>query len=38
MRVCLVGCGAISRNHVPAILALEGISLVALCDKNVAKA
>jgi UDP-N-acetyl-2-amino-2-deoxyglucuronate dehydrogenase len=31
-RVALVGCGRISRNHVDAIAAVDGLTLAALCD------
>jgi UDP-N-acetyl-2-amino-2-deoxyglucuronate dehydrogenase len=31
-RVALIGCGRISRNHVEAIAATEGLQLVAVCD------
>ena len=38
MRVTLVGCGAISHNHLPAICEVPGAEIVALCDKNFAAA
>lgn len=36
--VALVGCGTIAPNHLKALLALENVKIVALCDKNVEKA
>lgn len=36
--VALVGCGRISRNHVEAIRHVEGLSLSAACDIDVARA
>lgn len=32
-RVCLVGCGVISENHLTALSALPSVTVVALCDK-----
>ena len=32
VRVALVGCGRISRNHFDAIARVEGITLSAVCD------
>jgi UDP-N-acetyl-2-amino-2-deoxyglucuronate dehydrogenase len=32
VRVALVGCGRISRNHFDAIARVEGLALVAVCD------
>lgn len=32
LRVALVGCGRIARNHVEAIAQVEGLRLVATCD------
>ena len=32
VRVALVGCGRISRNHFDAIARVEGLTLVAVCD------
>ena len=37
-RVGLVGCGRISRNHLDAIAALEGLQLEAVCDIAPARA
>ncbi len=37
-RVCVVGCGVISKNHIPSLLRLENIDIVALCDIDVGKA
>ena len=36
--VALVGCGTIAPNHLKALLALENVKIVALCDKNREKA
>lgn len=36
--VALVGCGRISRSHVEAIHNVEGLSLAAVCDVDVARA
>ena len=38
IRVGLVGCGRISRNHFEAIRATEGLDLAAVCDINAARA
>jgi len=32
IRIALVGCGRISRNHFDAIAKLDGLTLVAVCD------
>ena len=32
MRIALVGCGRISRNHLDAITAIDGLELAAVCD------
>ena len=32
IRVCLVGCGVISANHISALLEDDGIEITALCD------
>jgi len=32
IRLALVGCGRISRNHVDAIARIDGLELVAVCD------
>lgn len=37
-RIALVGCGRISRNHVDAISRIDGLSLVAACDDDSARA
>jgi UDP-N-acetyl-2-amino-2-deoxyglucuronate dehydrogenase len=38
VRVALVGCGRISRNHLEAIAHVDGIRLVAVADSDVARA
>ncbi|MEO8564606.1 MAG: Gfo/Idh/MocA family oxidoreductase, partial [bacterium] len=38
VRVALVGCGRISRNHLDAIARVEGIELVAVADSDLARA
>jgi len=38
VRVALVGCGRISRNHLEAIGRVEGIELVAVADADVSRA
>jgi len=38
VRVALVGCGRISRNHVEAIDRVDGLELVAAADSDVARA
>ena len=37
-KVCVVGCGVISGNHIPSLLKLDNVDIVALCDVNVNKA
>lgn len=31
-KVCIVGCGVISANHIPSLLRLDNVEIVALCD------
>ena len=38
LRVALVGCGRISRNHVEAIAKVDDIELVAVADRDLARA
>ena len=38
VRVALVGCGRISRNHFEAISRIEGLQLVAVADADLARA
>ena len=38
VRVALVGCGRISRNHFEAIKRIEGLDLVAVADSDLARA
>lgn len=38
VRVAIVGCGRISRNHVEAIAKIEGLQLAAVCDVAEARA
>jgi UDP-N-acetyl-2-amino-2-deoxyglucuronate dehydrogenase len=38
VRVALVGCGRISRNHLDAIARVDGIQLVAVADTDIARA
>ena len=38
VRIGLVGCGRISKNHFDAIAAVEGLKLVAVADTDVARA
>lgn len=38
VRVALVGCGRISRNHFEAIAKVDGLTLVAVCDAIEARA
>ena len=34
VRICLVGCGAISRKHVAALKRIEDAEIVGVYDKN----
>jgi UDP-N-acetyl-2-amino-2-deoxyglucuronate dehydrogenase len=38
VRIALVGCGRISRNHLDAIRDLDGLELAAVCDVDKARA
>ena len=38
VRVALVGCGRISRNHVEALERIEGFELVSVADSELARA
>lgn len=38
LRVGIVGCGNISRNHIEAFNAIEGTAVVAVCDVDLARA
>lgn len=38
VRVVLVGCGRISRNHFDAIRRIDGLQLVAVCDSDAGRA
>ncbi|MEO6526594.1 MAG: Gfo/Idh/MocA family oxidoreductase, partial [Gemmatimonadaceae bacterium] len=38
VRVALVGCGRISRNHLDAIARIDGLELVAVADADPARA
>ena len=38
IRIALVGCGRISRNHFEAIEKVDGLQLVAVCDVDEARA
>ena len=38
VRVALLGCGRISRNHFEAIKRIEGLDLVAVADSDLARA
>ena len=33
-KVALVGCGAVSKNHLAALATIDNVSVVALCDVN----
>ena len=37
-RVCIIGCGVISGNHIPSLSKLDNIEIVALCDIDKTKA
>ncbi len=37
-KVCIVGCGVISGNHIPSLLRLDEVEIVALCDIDITKA
>lgn len=37
-RVCLVGCGVISGNHIPSLQRLDNVEIAALCDIDTEKA
>lgn len=37
-KVCIVGCGVISANHIVSLLRLDNVSISALCDIDLAKA
>ena len=32
IKVCLIGCGVISDNHLSSIISLDFVEIVALCD------
>lgn len=38
VRIVLVGCGRISRNHFDAIRRIDGLQLVAVCDSDAGRA
>lgn len=38
IKVCLIGCGVISGNHIPSLLRLGNVEIAALCDIDVNKA
>lgn len=38
IRVCIIGCGVISGNHIPSLLRLKNVEIVALCDVKTEKA
>ncbi|HET6681277.1 MAG TPA: Gfo/Idh/MocA family oxidoreductase [Gemmatimonadaceae bacterium] len=38
MRVALVGCGRISRNHIEALERIDGLALSAVCDIDASRA
>jgi len=38
VRVALVGCGRIARNHVEAIARVDGLELTAVCDSDTERA
>lgn len=37
-KVCIVGCGVISANHIPSLLRLDNVEISALCDIDSLKA
>ena len=37
-KVCVVGCGVISGNHIPSLLRLDNVEIAAICDINTEKA
>ena len=37
-KVCIVGCGVISANHIPSLLRLDNVEIIALCDIDTKKA
>lgn len=37
-RVCIVGCGVISGNHIPSLLRLDSVEIAGLCDIDLTKA
>ena len=37
-KVCIVGCGVISGNHIPSLLMQDNVEISALCDIDVSKA
>ena len=37
-KVCLIGCGVISGNHIPSLLRLNNVEIAALCDVRPEKA
>ena len=37
-KVCIVGCGVISGNHIPSLLRLDSVEIAALCDIDTKKA
>ena len=38
LKVCLIGCGVISGNHIPSLLRLDHIEIAAICDIDLSKA
>lgn len=38
LRIGIVGCGKIARNHVQALQALDGVAVVACCDTDLSRA
>ena len=38
IKVCLIGCGVISGNHIPSLLRLNDVEIAALCDVKPEKA
>ena len=37
LKACVIGCGVISSIHIPVLLGMEDVSLVAVCDIDPAK-
>ena len=37
LKACVIGCGVISQIHIPVLMGMEDVQLVAVCDIDPAK-